>query len=124
MTSTLYYSVPVPIVIAGYGSIGRGVLPLVVRHFKFQPDQLHIIAPSLLQHPTQAEELRKKGCNVHQIGLEKTNFESVLGGIVGTTDPDPSVFPFRGIVINVTVDVGSLDMTKWCRANNCLHIDT
>lgn len=34
-----------PIVIVGFGSIGRGVLPLIERHFKFDRKRLTVIDP-------------------------------------------------------------------------------
>ena len=34
-----------PIVIIGFGSIGRGTLPLIERHFDYDADQLVVIDP-------------------------------------------------------------------------------
>ena len=30
----------------GFGSIGRGTLPLIERHFAYDPRELHVIEPS------------------------------------------------------------------------------
>ena len=35
-----------PIVIIGFGSIGRGTLPLIERHFTYDPHRVHVIEPS------------------------------------------------------------------------------
>ena len=35
-----------PIVMIGFGSIGRGTLPLIERHFKFDKSRLIVIDPS------------------------------------------------------------------------------
>ena len=34
-----------PVVIIGFGSIGRGTLPLILRHFDVKPDQITVVAP-------------------------------------------------------------------------------
>ena len=34
-----------PIVMIGFGSIGRGTLPLIERHFTFDPRQVYVIDP-------------------------------------------------------------------------------
>ena len=39
------------IVIVGFGSIGRGVLPLIERHFSFDHHDVHVVEPSL-EHGT------------------------------------------------------------------------
>ena len=35
-----------PIVIIGFGSIGKGTLPLIERHFEFDPDRFVVIDPN------------------------------------------------------------------------------
>ena len=35
-----------PIVIIGFGSIGRGTLPLIERHFGYDRHDVHVIEPS------------------------------------------------------------------------------
>lgn len=35
-----------PIVIIGFGSIGQGTLPLIERHFTYDPHQVYVIEPS------------------------------------------------------------------------------
>ena len=35
-----------PVVIIGFGSIGQGTLPLIERHFTYDPHQVHVIEPS------------------------------------------------------------------------------
>ena len=34
-----------PIVMIGFGSIGKGTLPLIERHFEFDPDRFVVIDP-------------------------------------------------------------------------------
>ena len=35
-----------PIVMIGFGSIGQGTLPLIERHFSYDPRDVHVIEPS------------------------------------------------------------------------------
>ena len=34
-----------PVVMIGFGSIGRGTLPLILRHFDVKPEQITVVAP-------------------------------------------------------------------------------
>ena len=36
-----------PIVMIGFGSIGKGTLPLIERHFEFDPDRFVVIDPKI-----------------------------------------------------------------------------
>ena len=42
----VYGEITGPIVMIGFGSIGRGTLPLIERHFKFDKSRLVVIDPS------------------------------------------------------------------------------
>ena len=41
----VYGEITGPIVMIGFGSIGRGTLPLLERHFKFDKSRMVVIAP-------------------------------------------------------------------------------
>ena len=45
-TYPIHGSIDGPIVIIGFGSIGRGTLPLIERHFRYDPRDVHVIEPS------------------------------------------------------------------------------
>jgi homospermidine synthase len=82
------------ICLLGHGSIGRGVLPLIKRHFTF--NNLTIVDPSPVHEP-------KTGPNIKyvKIALTKHNFREQLNNI----------FDNAGKVkfcINLTVDVSSV----------------
>ena len=34
-----------PVIMIGFGSIGRGTLPLILRHFDVKPEQITVVAP-------------------------------------------------------------------------------
>jgi homospermidine synthase len=100
-----------PIVMIGYGSIGKGSLPLIQRHIAHDPALLSVIEPN----PAAAPLLAAQGITHHQIALTPDNYRAVLGGLF----PDG-----RGFCVNLSVDTSSLDLMKFCRALGVLYIDT
>ncbi len=101
-----------PIVMVGLGSIGRGTLPLILRHIACSPKQITIVEP-LADWKHLAE---KYGVNFVQAGLTRDNHREIIGKLLAG--------PERGLIVNLSVDVGSVDMMKVARANNALYIDT
>jgi homospermidine synthase len=100
-----------PVVLIGYGSVGRGTLPLIERHFDFDRAQLHVVEPST----TREAEIRGLGVHFHNLALTRENHREVLGGL----------FPEgRGFCVNLSVDTGSLDLIRFCREIGVLYIDT
>lgn len=100
-----------PIVIVGYGSIGRGALPLIERHFDFDPANLHVIEPT----GTHRAELEQKGVHFIHTHVTPGNARALLGQIFRDR---------RGFCVNLSVDVGSLDMIRLCRELGVLYVDT
>ncbi len=100
-----------PLVMIGYGSIGRGTLPLIRRHFDFDPAQLHVIEPS----ERHAAELAGEGIRHHRVALTRDNFREALSELF----PDG-----RGFCVNLSVDTGSRDLIRLCRELGVLYIDT
>ncbi|HEU4839627.1 MAG TPA: saccharopine dehydrogenase NADP-binding domain-containing protein, partial [Micavibrio sp.] len=45
VNTILYGRISGPIVMIGFGSIGRGVLPLIHRHFDYDPKRFVIVSP-------------------------------------------------------------------------------
>jgi homospermidine synthase len=100
-----------PIVMIGYGSIGRGTLPLIERHFDLDRGNLHVIDPS----DAHAAELRAKGVHFHHLGITEKNYRAVL----------MQLFPERrGFCVNLSVDTDSLDLMRLCRELGVPYIDT
>jgi hypothetical protein len=46
----VYGRIDGPIVIIGFGSIGKGTLPLIERHFEFDAEKLTVIEPDHAAH--------------------------------------------------------------------------
>ena len=124
--SAKFHKLKKPIVIVGFGSIGRGTLPLLERHFSFHKDQVHIITPDAARFG----ELKLRGYkNLMELGLTPENYVEVLTRIYGT--PTPGEAPgdavdgsFRGLLINVSVDTGTADIMQLCRSLEVFYLDT
>jgi homospermidine synthase len=101
---------PKPVVILGFGSIDQATLPLLLRHIDVQPSQVTIIA----KDEDGIEIAKKYGVAHVKETLTKKNYESVL---------DPYLAQ-GGFLVNVSVEVESLALMKYCRAKKVLYIDT
>jgi homospermidine synthase len=100
-----------PVVLVGYGSVGRGTLPLIERHFDFDRAKLHIIEPSRARE----DEIRATGATFHNLALTEENHERILGDLFAEG---------QGFCVNLSVDTGSLDLIRLCRRLGVLYIDT
>lgn len=100
-----------PIVIIGFGSIGKGVLPLILRHIGV-PKQITIISPDA----TFKSLSDAQGCHQFiQIALTPENYREVL---------IPILDGHRGFVVNLSVNVSSVALVLLCREVGALYIDT
>ena len=102
-----------PIVMVGFGSIGRGTLPLILRHIKCDRKQITIVDPS----EENKYIARKYGITFVKKALTRANYKSVLTPLL-TKGPGPA------FMVNLTVDVGSLDMMALARKAKALYLDT
>lgn len=98
------------VVIIGFGSIGQGVLPLIERHFIYDPHNLHVVEPS----DEHAVFLAQRGVNHIHAGLTPENFREVLTPLLAK----------GGFCVNLSVDVSSLEVIRLCRELGALYIDT
>lgn len=112
-----------PITIIGYGNVGRGVLPLLERHFSFAAHQLHVIEPLA---STQCGQLPARGyTNIHGFGLTKENFKQTLDGIYASSKGgDAADTSIRGFLVNCSVDTCSVDLAKYAQSQNLIYVDT
>ena len=96
--------------IIGFGSIGEGVLPLILRHLEIKAEQITIITADERGHD-EANEYKIEFINN---ALTRENFRDVLGARLGKGD----------FVVNVSVDVSSVAMVELCQEKGALYIDT
>ncbi len=109
----LYGRIDGPIVMIGFGSIGKGTLPLIERHFQFDNDRVFVIDPDDSGRPL----LDERGVEFVHLGLTRDNYRDVLGKYLKTGEG-------RGFCVNLSVDTSSLDIMRYCREIGALYIDT
>jgi homospermidine synthase len=114
-THPVYAEITGPIVMIGFGSIGRGTLPLIERHFKFDKSRLVVIDPR--EEPSDMEILKQHGVRHIKEYVTKDNYKELLKPLLTEGGG-------QGFCVNLSVDTGSLDLMKLCRKLDVLYIDT
>jgi homospermidine synthase len=98
------------ILIVGFGSIGQGVLPLLLRHFSISPERITIVTAD-----ARGEEVaREYGVRFVVNPLVPDNYEEIVRSHIGTGD----------FLLNVSVDVSSATLIEYCQKNGILYLDT
>ena len=98
------------LVIVGFGSIGQGVLPLLLRHIEMRPDRIVVITAE----PRGREVAEEYGVRFVETALTRQNYRAVLEGWLGAGD----------FLLNVSVDVSSVALMELCRDKGVLYLDT
>src|SRR5205085_6019808 len=98
------------LIIIGFGSIGQGVLPLLLRHIEMRTGQITVITAE----PRGHEEAVEYGIEFIEAGLTRENYRAVLEARLGRGD----------FLLNVSVDVSSVALIKLCQERGALYIDT
>ncbi|HTH32922.1 MAG TPA: saccharopine dehydrogenase NADP-binding domain-containing protein, partial [Xanthobacteraceae bacterium] len=102
-----------PIVMIGFGSIGKGTLPLIERHFHYDKSRFVVIDPE----DKDRKILDDRGIRfVHQ-AVTRDNYRKLLGPLL--TDGDG-----QGFCVNLSVDTSSVDIMEFCREIGAFYIDT
>ncbi len=102
-----------PIVMIGFGSIGRGTLPLIERHFKFDKSRMVVIDP----RDTDKKLLDERGIRFVQEAVTVKNYKKLLTPLL-------TAGKGQGFCVNLSVDTSSLELMKLCRKLGVLYIDT
>lgn len=99
------------ILIVGYGSLGQGITPLLFRHFpELDPTQVTAIAADDLGREV-AEEY---GIKLNVTPLTPGNYRLILPMLIGPGD----------MLLNLSVDVSSIALIRWCQQNDVNYLDT
>ena len=102
-----------PIVMIGFGSIGKGTLPLIERHFSYDKTRFVVVDPE----DKDRGMLDERGIRfVHQ-AVTKDNYRKLLTPLLTAGGG-------QGFCVNVSVDTSSLDLMEFCREIGALYIDT
>ncbi|OJU52413.1 MAG: homospermidine synthase [Mesorhizobium sp. 61-13] len=102
-----------PIVMIGFGSIGRGTLPLIERHFKFDKSRMTVIDPD----DANRKLLDERKIAFVQEAVTKKNYKELLTPLLTKGGG-------QGFCINLSVDTGSVDLMRLCRELGVLYVDT
>ena len=102
-----------PIVMIGFGSIGRGTLPLVLRHFDCDRNRITVIDPD----GSNAPLVEKEGIAFIKQAVTRQNYRSFLTPLL-TAGPGPA------FIVNLSVDVSSIDIQRLAQSLGALYIDT
>lgn len=98
------------LVIVGFGSIGQGSLPLILRHFDIDPARISIITAD----DRGRGVAEKYGVSFTINPLTPENYRQILTPLLGAGD----------FLLNVSVDVSSLALIEFCWERGALYLDT
>ncbi|MEF2552757.1 homospermidine synthase [Aurantimonas sp. A2-1-M11] len=102
-----------PVVMIGFGSIGKGTLPLIERHFDYDKSRFTVIDPN----DADKGLLDERGVRFIKEAVTRKNYEELLTPLLTEGEG-------QGFCVNLSVDTGSLDLIKLCRKLGVLYIDT
>ena len=102
-----------PIVMIGFGSIGRGTLPLIERHFSYDKSRFVVIGPD----DADRALLDARGIAFVHLAITRENYRDVLTKYLTKGSG-------QGFCVNLSVDTSSLDLLQHCRSIGALYIDT
>jgi homospermidine synthase len=101
---------PGRLIIVGFGSIGQGVLPLLLRHIEMAPRQITIITAE----DAGAAEAKEYGVRFVEEPLTRENYRTILDPLLAAGD----------FLLNVSVEVSSCALIELCREKGVLYLDT
>jgi homospermidine synthase len=108
--SKVHIEFPGRIVFIGFGSIGQGTLPLVLRHIGIPKERITVIAAD--DHGKKVAETY--GVKFVNLALTRDNYVRELDKYIGRGD----------FVLNVSVDVSSIALIKFCWSKGAMYLDT
>ncbi len=110
MSHKVYVEFPGRLVMVGFGSIGQGVLPLILRHIGIRPDRVVIVTAE----DAGRAEAEHYGVRFIKEPLVRENYRRVLESLLGRGD----------FLVNLSVDVSSIALVKFCWERGAMYIDT
>src|SRR6202046_4953831 len=98
------------LVMLGFGSIGQGVLPLILRHIEMPRERVQIITADERGSAVAAEY----GIAHSVMPVTRENYRAVLGSLLERGD----------FLLNLSVDVASVALVALSRELGALYLDT
>ena len=100
------------ILFIGYGSVSRCTLPLVERHFDMPLSRVAIVDAE--DRSADVAEYVAKGVTYVVEPIFRKNMAAVLSRYVSRGD----------LILNLSVEVSSIDVMAWCQKHGVLYLDT
>jgi homospermidine synthase len=94
----------------GFGSIGQGVLPLILRHLGMPAERITIVTAEERGH----EEAKSYGIRFVVEPLTRENYRAALQPLLGAGD----------FLLNLSVDVSSIALIEFAQEKGALYLDT
>jgi homospermidine synthase len=98
------------LVMVGFGSIGQGVLPLILRHIDMPADRIVIVTAEERGHDVANEY----GIKFVKQPLTRDNYQTVLEPLLAAGD----------FLLNLSVDVSSVALIELAQARGAFYLDT
>lgn len=98
------------LVCVGFGSIGQGVLPLILRHIDIDPRRISIVTGD----ERGVEVARQLGIGVSIEPLTRSNYRRILKQRLGPGD----------FLLNLSVEVSSIALMEFAQKAGALYLDT
>jgi homospermidine synthase len=102
-----------PIVMIGFGSIGKGTLPLIERHFSYDKTRMVVIDPD----DSDREILDVRGVRFIHQAVTRENYRDLLAPLLTAGGG-------RGFCVNLSVDTSSVAIMELAREVGAFYIDT
>ncbi|MFC7333219.1 homospermidine synthase [Rhodocista pekingensis] len=98
------------LVMVGFGSIGQGVLPLILRHIEIAPERITIVTAD----ERGRAEAEHYGIRFIKEPLTRENHRTVLDPLLGRGD----------FLLNLSVDVSSVALVELAAEKGAMYLDT
>ncbi len=96
----------------GYGSVGRCTLPILLRHLDMPADRIAVIDGD--DHAADVALYVEKGVKYTVEPIFPHNMDALLSRHAGAGD----------LILNLSVNVSSIDLMNWCQSHGALYLDT
>ena len=98
------------LVIIGFGSIGQGVMPLLMKHLSIRASQITVVTAE-----SRGDDVADRyGVEFIEKSLDQGNYKKVLKPMLGKGD----------FLLNLSVEVSSLALIELCHAQGAMYLDT
>ena len=98
------------LVIIGFGSIGQGVMPLLMKHLSIKASQITVITAE-----SRGDDVADHyGIEFIEQALDQGNYKQVLKPLLGKGD----------FLLNLSVEVSSIALIELCHSLGALYLDT